>query len=129
MENKSVPFFAPGQCAHLCWTHVANSFDEAWDNVQDHLHYQYSLYAKWLAEAGERQPVAVPPAEAFRHMGNELGILAVGDPDQVAEKILALTAETRTTHLVLGMNIAGLSPEKSRSSIELFAREVMPRLR
>jgi hypothetical protein len=35
----------------------------------------------------------------------------------------------RTTHLVLGMHLPGIAPERSRRSMELFAREVAPQLK
>jgi len=55
--------------------------------------------------------------------------LAVGSPDEVASKINASLTKVRTTHLVLGMHLPGISPERSRSSMELFAREVAPQLK
>ena len=55
--------------------------------------------------------------------------LAVGSPDEVASKINASFAKVRTTHLVLGMHLPGLAPERSRSSMELFSREVAPQLK
>jgi hypothetical protein len=48
---------------------------------------------------------------------------------KVAEKQDALRRTTRTTHLVLAMHIAGLHPDGSRESMELFASQVMPQLR
>jgi alkanesulfonate monooxygenase SsuD/methylene tetrahydromethanopterin reductase-like flavin-dependent oxidoreductase (luciferase family) len=120
--------------AHLCWTHVAPTYEQAWDNVQEHFHYMFSSYAGWLAEAGDlsadQRPAQIPPAAELRHaMGDELGLLVVGSPDQVAEKLDVLRRRTRTTHLVLGMHIAGLHPDRSRESMELFASRVKPLLR
>jgi len=53
----------------------------------------------------------------------------VGSPDEVASKLNASLTKVRTTHLVLGMHLPGIAPERSRSSMELFAREVAPQLK
>ena len=55
--------------------------------------------------------------------------LVIGSPDEVASKLNASLTKVRTTHLVLGMNLPGLAPEHSRSSMELFAREVAHQLK
>jgi hypothetical protein len=46
----------------------------------------------------------------------------------VAREIEQFSKTMRTTHLVLGMHLPGLDPIKSQQSMELFAKEVMPRL-
>jgi hypothetical protein len=38
-----------------------------------------------------------------------------------------MTKKIRTTHLVMGMHLPGLDPAKSQRSMELFAKELMPR--
>lgn len=53
----------------------------------------------------------------------------IGTPGQVARALNAMTEEVRTTHLVPGMHLPGLDLAKSRNSMELFAKEVMPHLR
>jgi alkanesulfonate monooxygenase SsuD/methylene tetrahydromethanopterin reductase-like flavin-dependent oxidoreductase (luciferase family) len=55
--------------------------------------------------------------------------LLVGSPDEVASKLNRSFGEVRTTHLVLGMHLPGIAPERSRRSMELFAREVAPQLK
>ncbi len=54
--------------------------------------------------------------------------LLVGSPGEIAAKLNESFAKVRTTHLVLGMHLPGLAPERSRNSMELFAREVAPQL-
>jgi alkanesulfonate monooxygenase SsuD/methylene tetrahydromethanopterin reductase-like flavin-dependent oxidoreductase (luciferase family) len=55
--------------------------------------------------------------------------LLVGSPEEVASKLNTSLTKVRTTHLVLGMHLPGLAPERSRNSMELFAREVAPQLK
>ena len=101
--------------------------------MTDHFHYLYSNYANLLAEAGdlppELRPKLIPAAELRHSIGDEIGLIVVGDPDQVAERLHRLRREVRMTHLVMGMSLPGLHPDQSRSSMKLFAREVMPKLR
>jgi len=58
-----------------------------------------------------------------------IGAPMIGTPEEVAREIDRFGKTTRTTHLVMGMHLPGLDPAKSQQSMELFAKEVMPRLR
>ena len=119
--------------AQLRWVHVAESRDQAWDNVQDHLHYMLSWYGRWLAEAkdfaGAEKFAQLPPASELRNVTDQLiGAPIVGTPEEVGGELARMTAAIRTTHIVMGMHLPGLDPAKSQQSMELFAREVMPSL-
>ena len=52
--------------AQLRWAHVAPTRDQAWENVQEHLHYMLTWYGRWLAEAkdfaGAEKFAQLPPA-------------------------------------------------------------------
>lgn len=117
--------------AQLHFTYVGRTIDEAWAHSQDHLHYMISWYNRWLAESGDFLGAALPPLpEPSKLRGSQVGFpMLVGSPDEVASKLNASLANVRTTHVVLGMHLPGLAPERSRSSMELFAREVAPQLR
>lgn len=71
----------------------------------------------------------VPPVGELRHV-KDLSFfqapLIVGTPDDAIQEIERYSAETRVTHLVMWMQMAGLDPKKSQRSMELFAKEVMP---
>ncbi len=54
--------------------------------------------------------------------------VAFGSPDTVARRIEAMQA-AGVGHVLCWMNFGGLAQEKIRSSMELFAREVMPHFR
>ncbi len=118
--------------AQLHFTYVGRTTDEAWEHCQDHLHYMITWYTRWLAEAGENfgpgQIPQVPEATKLRHSLSMFPLL-VGTPDEVAAKLNHSFGQVRTTHLVLGMHLPGIAPERSRRSMELFAREVAPQLK
>jgi alkanesulfonate monooxygenase SsuD/methylene tetrahydromethanopterin reductase-like flavin-dependent oxidoreductase (luciferase family) len=119
--------------AQLRWAHVAPTREEAWDNVQEHLHYMLTWYGRWLAEAkdfaGAEKFAQLPPAAELRNVTDQLiGAPMVGTPDDVGREIEAMTGTIRTTHIVMGMHLPGLDPAKSQRSMELFAKEIMPSL-
>jgi alkanesulfonate monooxygenase SsuD/methylene tetrahydromethanopterin reductase-like flavin-dependent oxidoreductase (luciferase family) len=118
--------------AQLHFTYVARTTDEAWAHSQDHLHYMITWYMRWLTEAndylGAGQPALLPEPAKLRD-AQILFPLLVGSPDEVAAKLNHSFGKVRTTHLVLGMHLPGIAPERSRRSMELFAREVAPQLK
>jgi probable F420-dependent oxidoreductase len=118
--------------AQLHFTYVGRTTDEAWAQSQDHLHYMITWYTRWLAEAndflGAGQPPQVPEASKLRDSQSMFPLL-VGSPDEVASKLNHSFGKVRTTHLVLGMHLPGIAPERSRRSMEMFAREVAPQLK
>jgi probable F420-dependent oxidoreductase len=120
--------------AQLVWTHIAPSRDQAWDEVQEHVHWMLSVYGKWLGEAGEMPGpptlFSPPPASALRDTKEALLFRPiVGTAEEVRTGIEEFIRSARTTHLVLGTHFPGLDPKLSRRSMETFAREVMPKLR
>jgi len=120
--------------AQLRWVYVAPSADEAWEDCGAHLHYMLSWYGKWLASAadfaGDEAFGQVPAVGELRTaVGQMIGGPIVGSPDEVGRELATLRDTVRTTHLVAGMHFPGIAPEKSRRSMELFAKEVMPALR
>ncbi len=120
--------------AQLRWVYVAPTYEQAWNEVQDHLHYMLSWYGRWVAEAndfrGADQFGQLPPAKELRNMTDKLiGRPIIGSPEDVGRQIEEMTKKVRTTHLVMGMHLPGLDPAKSQRSMELFAQELMPALR
>jgi alkanesulfonate monooxygenase SsuD/methylene tetrahydromethanopterin reductase-like flavin-dependent oxidoreductase (luciferase family) len=117
--------------AQIHFTFVGRTTDEAWEQSQEHFHYMLEWYMRWLAEAGDFLGSDTPPLPEASKLGDSqlLFPLVVGSPGEVAAKLNASLGAVRTTHLVLGMHLPGLAPERSRASMELFAREVVPRLK
>jgi alkanesulfonate monooxygenase SsuD/methylene tetrahydromethanopterin reductase-like flavin-dependent oxidoreductase (luciferase family) len=116
--------------AQLHFTYVGRTTDEAWAHAQDHLHYMITWYMRWLVESGDLRGVTptVPEASKLRDSQSMFPIV-IGSPEEVAAKLNRSFGEVRTTHLVLGMHLPGIAPERSRHSMELFAREVAPNLK
>ena len=87
-------------------------------------------YMRWLVESGDLRGVTptVPEASKLRDSQSMFPIV-IGSPEEVAAKLNRSFGEVRTTHLVLGMHLPGIAPERSRRSMELFAREVAPHLK
>lgn len=121
------------RAAQLRWVYVAPTYEQAWNDVQDHLHYMLSWYGRWVAEAkdfrGAEQFGQLPPAKELRNVIDQLiGRPIVGSPEDVGRQIEEMTKKVRTTHLVMGMHLPGLDPAQSQRSMELFAKELMPAL-
>ena len=61
----------------------------------------------------------------FKDVYDKLGIF--GTPDAVAEKVAWLNTEAGLDHLITFNWFGALAHEKAMRSMELFAKEVMPR--
>jgi alkanesulfonate monooxygenase SsuD/methylene tetrahydromethanopterin reductase-like flavin-dependent oxidoreductase (luciferase family) len=113
--------------------YVAPDRDRAWEDAAEHLHYMLGLYGQWLAAAmdfeGGKYSGALPPASQLRHADQALiGAPIIGSPDEVVAELERQRQTIRTTNLVLGMHLPGLDPAKTKASMELFAKEVLPTL-
>ena len=113
--------------------------DQAWDDAEQHLYYMMTAYNRRFKEANDlpwseavfsRSDVP-PPGE----MRNTPGLsffqapMAMGSPDDVVRDLEQYREAGRVTHLVMWMQLPGMPAHKARRSMELFAKEVMPRLR
>ncbi len=116
--------------------HVAETRAKAWDEAERPLHYMAQSFGQWLADAndvpGDENFRKVPsPAELRRLSEGDLSPDAplVGSPDDIVGILEPYFARERLTHLVLELALPGLSPAQLRNSMQLFARQVIPRLR
>ncbi len=117
--------------AQLRVVYVAESADRAWGDIQEHLHYMMGEYAQWLGEANDvssdqavwelRRPEDLRTSPYAAH-------LMVGTPADCIAKFKAYSRRYACTHLIMATQMPGMDPAKSRRSLELFAREVRPRL-
>ncbi|MDB5107147.1 MAG: hypothetical protein JWM69_88 [Candidatus Binatus sp.] len=119
--------------AQLHWTYVADTTDQAWAEAQDHYHSMLTQYGRWIVEANEMpgasQFANLPEPSKLRTAKGMMFNALFGSPDEVAARLNESFRNVRTTHLVLGMHLPGLAPERSTRSMELFAREVAPQLK
>ena len=115
--------------------YVADTDAQALAEAKDaELWYQESFRRFVVPERIEEAHPSLQPG--FRAMAEKLGrvtwedlvreTLAFGSPDTVARHI-AYMRELGVGHVLCWMNFGGLPQNKIRRSMELFAREVMPR--
>ena len=107
---------------------VADTAAAAWATVREHARYQMRLYAAWLGEAAdvpaERDPMLrSAEEESLRRMG------IYGDPTECADAIRQQRERMGFTEVAMVMRQPGLAVKETLRSMELFAREVIPRLR
>jgi alkanesulfonate monooxygenase SsuD/methylene tetrahydromethanopterin reductase-like flavin-dependent oxidoreductase (luciferase family) len=120
--------------AQLHWTYVAPTTDQAWAEAQDHYHAMIRVYGKWIVEANDSPAAAaaiqnLPQPSKLRDAKGMLFNPLFGNPNEIAARLNESFRNCRTTHLVLGMHLPGIAPERSQRSMELFAREVAPQLK
>ncbi|MFT4583318.1 MAG: alkanesulfonate monooxygenase SsuD [Gammaproteobacteria bacterium] len=123
--------------AQLRWIHIAKSREQAWETAAQSLHHTAECYAKWFSEANDvpgddQQTVGMPSVEEMIakqefDMFGENAI--VGTPEDARGMIADYLSRGRVTHLVCGMAFAGLAPHHIRSSMEMFAKDVIPAFR
>ncbi len=123
--------------AQLRWVHVAQSRDQAWETAAQSLHYTASRYAEWFAEANDKPgddqaTQGIPSVEEIiaKQSFDVFGEPAiVGTPEDARGMIEDYVSRGRVTHLVCGMALSGLAPHHIRSSMEVFAKDVIPAFR
>ena len=104
--------------------YVADSEQQAWDDMKGAALYQAAMYGKWLAtEFGSDQTMMGPDADRIRKNA------VLGPAREVAEKLAEIIERTPMTELILAMQLPGLAPAKGMRSLERFASEVLPALR
>jgi alkanesulfonate monooxygenase SsuD/methylene tetrahydromethanopterin reductase-like flavin-dependent oxidoreductase (luciferase family) len=104
--------------------YVADSEEQAWEEIEPGAMYQMELYSKWLSDgsietAGRYQP----DPDALRRAS------ILGTPKQVIEQLKELVAQNPMTELALGMQQPGLDPKLAMRSLKRFGTEVLPVLR
>ena len=123
--------------AQLRAVFVAKSREQAWEIAAKPLHYMTTRYAEWFAAAGD-QPgdenalAGIPSVDemiskqAFSFFGEDA---IVGTPKDAAEMIDDYTKRGRLTHMVCATALPGIAPHHIRTSMGLFAKEVIPLFR
>ncbi len=116
--------------AQLRAVHVARNPDQAWDEAAPHLHYMMTHYDQWLAEAndaeGDKAVWKVSSHSQLRDSPVAEGLM-IGTPDEVARKLEDFRAAYACTHFIMASQLPGMDPLVATRSLELFAKEVMPR--
>jgi probable F420-dependent oxidoreductase len=108
---------------------VTNDPDGDWDMVYRGIGHQLGVYVGWRAGTdvpGVPLKIVPPTEDEVRRT------TAYGTPEQVVEflePLARLLGAYPESHLVLRFYYPGMPAEAAASSIELFAKEVAPRLR
>jgi len=120
------------ESAQLAFGHVAATRERAWSEAEAHFHWLLSCYGRWLGDArdfaGDEALAAVPTARELRTAKTLLFSPMIGSPDDVSAALESFLASVHTTQLIVCLHLPGLDPARTRTSMELFAREVRPRL-
>ena len=88
-----------------------------WEDVAEHFLYQYNRYREW---SGGRTLASADDLPRDRFI--------VGDPEEVAAGIGAIGLRTGCDRLFFWARPPGLAIDLANRSLELFAREVIPRV-
>jgi len=103
---------------------VARSRDEAIRLCEPFLKAKYQAYHDWGQEMPDDDNTL---DQAFAELVGDRFL--IGSPDEVAEQILAIHRRIGVNHLVMSTEWAGMPPSLSAETIEMIARELMPRVR
>jgi alkanesulfonate monooxygenase SsuD/methylene tetrahydromethanopterin reductase-like flavin-dependent oxidoreductase (luciferase family) len=103
---------------------VARTREEALRLCQPYLGAKYAAYHAWDQElpgddSGLGQDFAGLAADRF----------LIGSPDEVAEQILAIRRRLGVNHLVMSTEWAGMPESLALETIEMIAKELIPRVR
>lgn len=107
---------------NLVTVYVADSEDQAWNEVAPGLLYQMELYGKWLSEGGIETSTYRADPEALRK-----GAI-LGPPDRVIEQLRQFMAQHPVNEIVLSVQQPGLDPKLAMRSLKRFGAEVLPKL-
>ena len=109
--------------------YVSDDPEALWEELKPHQRYLRDTYGKWYNDAsdlGEQDPLG-----QFLHATDEdlQARFVAGTPDDVAAAIERTLDWIPADHVITSPVPPGASRDLARRSIELFAREVIPRFR
>ena len=110
--------------------YVSEDPEKEWHALKDHFLYRYNLYYRWFSEVGLVSPLhrtvgELTDPEELRKMSPNL----VVDPAACVEVVKQHAQEEGVTHMYFAATLPGVDPERTVSSMELFAKKVMPHFR
>jgi alkanesulfonate monooxygenase SsuD/methylene tetrahydromethanopterin reductase-like flavin-dependent oxidoreductase (luciferase family) len=123
------------QRAGLHVGHLASTHDKAWDEIEPHLQWHMKIHFKAMAAVQNMNlrmgsDLKIPPLGELRKSGRgPYGPVYVGTPDEVIKMLEEELKTNPMTQIVFSMDSPGMDPRCMRSSLELFAREVVPHFR
>lgn len=128
------------QRAGLHIGHLAETHDKAWDECEAQLHWHMQVHYSRIMTTPENQGLVralapdqnltVPPVGELRKSGRgPYGPAYVGTPDEVIRMLEEELRICPMTQMVFSLDAPGMDPRHMKSSLELFAKEVMPHFR
>jgi alkanesulfonate monooxygenase SsuD/methylene tetrahydromethanopterin reductase-like flavin-dependent oxidoreductase (luciferase family) len=102
----------------------ANKPQMMWPELRAHILYQHNLYRQWYRAAGASEAPDIRDADNLPRDS-----YIVGTPDQCENAIRSLQRQLSAEEFIFWAYPPGFSTRESTSSLELFAREVIPRFR
>lgn len=119
--------------AQLRMVYCAESEDQAWSEIQEHLAHVFGYYERVLQASadveGDDQPLPFDRPEEIRHSALAGSAVMAGTPDQVGDMLDRFCNEFSCTDFISSTHFAGIDPKKSSRSLELFAERVIPAFR
>ena len=128
-ERKKAGREGPPIVAVLMNAYVTTDPERDWAMVRDGIGHQLGVYAGWRAgtDVPDKALEVVPPDEATIRKTT-----AYGTPNDVVEhldSLVAALARYPESHLVVRLHYPGMDGAAGAEAIELFGKEVAPRLR
>ena len=116
--------------------HIADTREQAWHNVQQHVYEILNTYNHKLKEAGVPAPpggfFGIDPLPAAADLADAKGLhfygapLIVGTPKDAIRELENSAAASTVTHQIMWMQIGGLDPRLTEHSMRSFAENVIP---
>ncbi|MBV9600751.1 MAG: LLM class flavin-dependent oxidoreductase [Chloroflexi bacterium] len=106
--------------------HLGATRDQAWDAAQEGVYWYRDFYTTGRSITGTKRYVP-PSPDDLRKETNPPEL--VGTPEDVLRRLEPQLKDSRVTHFGLLHRLAGMSTEVSRTSLDLYAKEVMPVLK
>jgi len=136
-ENLRSAGFDPSRFerAGLHVGHLAATHEKAWDECEPHLQWHVKIHFQAMAAPENRimnrgMDLSVPEAGELRRCGmGPYGPAYVGTPDEVVEMLEEELRLCPMTQIVFSIDSPGMDPKYMKSSMELFARELIPHFR
>jgi probable LLM family oxidoreductase len=102
--------------------HVADTDEQAREEF-------WPRYLQVITHVAETRGFAIPTKESFMYEVGPRGALFVGSPETVAQKIAAALPTLGANRFDLKYGMGGLSHETVMKNIELYGKQVIPRVR
>ena len=123
--------------SQMVLVYVADTKEQAWNDTAESINHTLQLYFDWAVEAGDsnnddQDSRAIPSPDKLRRdqACDFYGEPAfIGTPEFVYEGLRDMLKRSPCTHLVMMGILPGAPHAGTRRSMELFANEVMPRLK